>query len=67
MNDLETAIAAALGEPGGVVIGWVLLAAWKGPETKETGYWFQAARGQPYHSTLGLLHHGIDAMREEGQ
>lgn len=65
--ELEAAITAAMGEPGAVLIGWVLMAAWKGPATEETGYWFNAAHGQSYHSTLGLLHHGIDAMREEGQ
>lgn len=62
---LEAAITTALDEPGAVVIGWCLVAAYKSPEqTMETGYFHANPKGQPYHSTLGLWHVGLDYLKE---
>jgi hypothetical protein len=62
-KNLDDAIIAAVEEPGAVVIGWVLVAAYRTPEQDgETGYFYGYLDGQPFHSSLGLLHTGIQRL-----
>jgi hypothetical protein len=66
--DLGDAIATALDEPGAVVVGWVVVAAFRTPEQNdETGYFYGYEDRQPYHSSLGLLHAGIERLQEQGR
>jgi hypothetical protein len=65
--DIEAAITAAIDVENAIVVGWVVVAAYKAPhqDGETTGYWRGSAPWQPYHSTLGLLSYGLDNLRED--
>lgn len=68
MSDaLITAITDLVDEPGAVVIGYCLVAAYKTVEMEDRcGYTAQHMSGQPFHSSLGLVEYLRMRLHKEG-
>lgn len=58
---LDDAVRALVEQeyPGGVAIGWVLVAATHAEDDEGNPMLVVGAPGQPAHSTIGLLHSGL--------